>query len=44
MVKFTVEGKPVGKARPRVTRNRTYNNQPKRKKTNEQLVQWSYKK
>lgn len=41
MVKFTVEGRPVGKARPRVTRNGTYT--PVKTKNYEQLVQWSYK-
>lgn len=41
MIEFTVEGKPVGKARPRVTRNGTYT--PTKTKNYEKLVQWSYR-
>ena len=39
MIEFTVEGRPVGKARPRVTRNGTYT--PKKTKGYEELVKWS---
>ena len=39
MIEFTVEGRPVGKARPRVTRNGTYT--PKKTKDYEDLVKWS---
>ena len=41
MIEFTVEGKPVGKARPRVTKRGTYT--PTKTKNYDQLVQWSYK-
>lgn len=41
MIKFTVEGVPVGKARPRVTRNGTYT--PKKTRDYENVVKWSCK-
>ena len=40
-IKFIVEGIPIGKGRPRVTRNGTYT--PKKTKDYEKLVQWSCK-
>lgn len=41
MIKFTVPGIPVGKARPRVTRYATYT--PQKTKDYENLVKWSFK-
>lgn len=41
MIEFTVDGVPVGKARPRVTRYATYT--PKKTKDYEQLTKWSCK-
>ena len=40
MIKFTVEGEPTGKARPRVTRNGTYT--PQKTKDYQKLVLWCY--
>lgn len=41
MIEFVVEGVPVSKLRPRVTRTHTYT--PKKTRDYEKLVQWSYK-
>ena len=41
MIKFTVPGIPVAKARPRVTRTHTYT--PQKTKDYEELVKWSFK-
>lgn len=41
MIKFTVPGIPVSKARPRVTRTHTYT--PQKTKDYEDLVRWSCK-
>lgn len=41
MIKFTVPGIPVAKARPRVTKKRTYT--PVKTKNYESLVQWEFK-
>lgn len=40
-INFTVSGKPVGKERPRVTRNGTYT--PAKTGTAEEAVQWAYR-
>lgn len=41
MIKFIVEGLPVAKGRPRVTRNGTYT--PRKTKDYEKLVQYSFR-
>ena len=38
---FTVEGKPIGKGRPRITRNGTYT--PKKTREYERLIAWTFK-
>lgn len=38
---FTVEGTPVGKSRPRVTKNGTYT--PKKTKQYERLIAWTFR-
>lgn len=40
-LKFTVEGTPVGKSRPRVTKNGTYT--PKKTKQYERLIAWTFR-
>lgn len=41
MIKFTIQGKPIPKGRPRVTRYGTYT--PQRTLDYEKLVQWSFR-
>lgn len=39
---FTVEGKPIGKGRPRITRNGTYT--PKKTREYEKLIAWTFRR